>query len=149
MPPMFRFVALFALLSMAATGALAAKARDFAEPARAASSQCLRMTVTAGEVLRSRDKQHLRIVFENHCDAARIVHWCAAYPVRQADAMAACPDAGTQPTAYAAPSYVVETRREFQWSFPLGTRIRYVACAEGTLPTGDLGCAAPAPRAER
>lgn len=109
----------------------------------AAGAECLSMTVTTSQALRDRNKRHFRIVFENRCESMRILYWCAEQRAQVGDAPQLCAGDETSRSAIASPLYAIEQRREFQWSFPVGTRIRFVACSDGTYPTTDLRCAVP------
>lgn len=106
------------------------------------ASECLRLTVAASDLASfgDRGRQHYRIVFENRCDSVRIVYWCAEHPSKSLAAAPVCVQTTTQQGGIAAPLYAVVRQREFQWTFPPGTRIRYVDCSDSALPTSDFRC---------
>jgi len=112
-------------------------------PNPAGNADCLQMTVAASDGPGDGRKQHLRIVFENRCESIRIVYWCAEHPSKTLVAGSVCSREASQRVGIAAPLYAVVRQREFQWSFPPGTRIRYVSCNESSYPTSDLRCTAP------
>ncbi len=111
------------------------------------SGDCLRMTVDASTIssFGGQVRQHYRIYFENSCDTVRVVYWCAEHPSKQLTATSVC-SARTAAAGLAAPLYAVNRQREFQWTFPEGTLIRYVDCNGSTFPTSDLRCATAGPR---
>lgn len=103
---------------------------------------CVRMKVASSDIASFGDqgRQHYRIVFENDCEGVRIVYWCAEHPSKTLTTTSICTRGGTTQTGIAAPLYAVIRQREFQWTFPPGTRIRYVACNESSYPTSDFRC---------
>lgn len=118
----------------------------FAGVRAADDSGCLRMTVSANDIasLGKQGRQQYRIRFENRCESVRIVYWCAESPSKTLEAGSVCMrNAGPQ-AGFAAPLYAVARQREFQWTFPPGTRIRYVDCSDKTYPTSDFRCRAAA-----
>ena len=137
---------LFYTLGLA--GAAAATVPAHAMPPAAAGTECVRMAITTSESPRGGNRQHFRIMFENHCQTSQVLHWCAENRAQAIDATPACAmESGPRP-APAAPLFTIDRWLEFQWSFAPGTRIRFVACAEGRVPTADLRCDfPPAPRA--
>ena len=108
-----------------------------------ANGDCLQVNVAAGDAIGDGSKQHFRIVFQNRCDALRIVYWCAEHPSKTLTAVSVCSRETSPRVGIAAPLYAVVKQREFQWSFPPGTRIRYVSCNESSYPTSDFRCTAP------
>ncbi len=124
----------------------------------AAMGSCLKMTVAANDIASFGEqvRQHYRIVFQNLCDTVRVVYWCAEHPSKTLTANSICsqrPPSQAQPQAQApgqpavaTPLFAVTKQREFQWTFPQGTRIRFVDCDNGTLPTSDLRCVPTGPR---
>jgi hypothetical protein len=112
------------------------------------SGQCLRLTVAAHDLASSSDqgRQHYRIVFENQCDSARIVYWCAEHPSKNLASAPVCMRTGNAQGGIAAPLYAVVRQREFQWTFPTGTKIRFVDCNDSSFPTSDFRCSAPGKR---
>jgi hypothetical protein len=116
-------------------------------PPPSAARECMRLTVDASDIASFGDhgRQHYRIVFENRCDSVRIVYWCAEHPSKTL-AAAPCTRNSGQQAGLAAPLYAVVRQREFQWTFPPGTRIRYVDCNESSYPTSDFRCVAPGKR---
>ncbi|MSP98634.1 MAG: hypothetical protein EXR29_15745 [Betaproteobacteria bacterium] len=113
-----------------------------------ANASCLRMTVAASDIASfgEHGRQHYRIVFENRCDTVRIVYWCAEHPSKTLAATSVCVRGATPQSGIAAPLYAVIRQREFQWTFPPGTRIRYVDCNNSTFPTSDFRCKATGKR---
>lgn len=63
-------------------------------------------------------------------------------------ALVAAPRAAenTSSSGIAAPLYAVTREREFQWTFPQGTRIRFVDCDDSKYPTSDFRCSPPGAR---
>lgn len=112
------------------------------------NGSCMRMTVASSDIVSfgEHGRQHYRIVFENGCDSVRIVYWCAEHPSKTLTATSVCTRTGTAQAGIAAPLYAVIRQREFQWTFPPGTRIRYVACNDSTYPTSDFRCTAAGKR---
>jgi hypothetical protein len=108
-------------------------------------SECLRMTVAASDMpsLGGQARQHYRIYFENHCESVRVVYWCAEHPSQSLSATSVCAPRPSAQVGVAAPLYAVVRKREFQWTFPQGTRIRFVDCNDSTYPTSDFRCASP------
>jgi hypothetical protein len=139
---------IFLAFSLLVSGMAAADLQpaDRKSPSSAAG-ECLRLTVAANDLASFGDhsRQHYRIVFENQCDTVRIVYWCAEHPSKTL-ATAPCMRTTSQQAGIAAPLYAVVRQREFQWTFPPGTRIRYVDCSESSFPTSDFRCAAPGKR---
>ncbi len=118
-------------------------ARADAQPSsRASGGDCLRLNVASSDIASFGDhgRQHYRIVFENRCESVRIVYWCAEHPSKSLAAAPVCVRTNTQAGGIAAPLYAVVRQREFQWTFPPGTRIRYVDCSESNVPTSDFRC---------
>ena len=109
---------------------------------RTSGGDCLRLNVAANDIASFGDhgRQHYRIVFENRCESVRIVYWCAEHPSKSLAAAPVCVRTNTQAGGIAAPLYAVVRQREFQWTFPPGTRIRYVDCSESNVPTSDFRC---------
>lgn len=103
---------------------------------------CLRMTVAASDMpsLGGQVRQHYRIFFENHCEAVRVVYWCAEHPSQSLTATSVCAPRPSPQAGIAAPLYAVVRKREFQWTFPQGTRIRFVDCNDSKFPTSDFRC---------
>ena len=126
------------LLSLAVHAAASA-APEVIEQRRA--GECLRMTVAASPIASfgGQARQHYRIYFENLCESTRVVYWCAEHPTKPLTATSVC--SPRTASGVAAPLYAVNRQREFQWTFPLGTLIRYVDCNDSALPTSDLRCA--------
>jgi hypothetical protein len=112
------------------------------------TGDCLSMTVAASDIASfgGQARQHFRIAFENHCDAVRVIYWCAEHPSVTVSSGSVCAGRASVATGFAAPLYSVSRRREFQWTFPQGTRIRYVDCDASTYPTSDFRCRAPTQR---
>ena len=112
-----------------------------AEPAAGASA-CLRMTVAASDrpSLGGQSRQLYRIYFENQCESVRVVYWCAEHPSQSLTATSVCTPRPSAQAAIATPLYAVVRNREFQWTFPQGTRIRFVDCNDSTYPTSDFRC---------
>jgi hypothetical protein len=110
------------------------------------AGECLRMTIAASPIASfgGQARQHYRISFENFCDTSRVVYWCAEHPTKPLTATSVC--SARTGGGFAAPLYAVNRQREFQWTFPLGTLIRYVDCNDSTYPTSDFRCAPPGPR---
>jgi len=106
---------------------------------------CLRMTVAASDrpSLGGQNRQLYRIHFENQCESVRVVYWCAEHPSKSLTAASVCTPRPSAQAAMVAPLYAVVRNREFQWTFPQGTRIRFVDCNDTTYPTSDFRCAAP------
>ena len=115
-------------------------------PNVAGAADCLQMTVAASDGSGERNRQNFRIVFENQCESLRIIYWCAEHPSQKLVAASVCAHETPRRGGFAAPLYAVVRQREFQWSYPPGTRIRYVSCTESSYPTSDLRCTAPASR---
>ena len=123
-----------------------------------AMGACLKMTVAANDIASSggQSRQHYRIVFQNLCDTVRVVYWCAEHPSKTLTVNAVCSQrAPSTQTArapspsqagIAAPLYAVSRQREFQWTFPQGTRIRFVDCDDATYPTSDFRCSPAGPK---
>jgi|CXWL01.1.fsa_nt_gi hypothetical protein len=112
-----------------------------AEDSANATRTCVAMTVSASDIASfgDRGRQQYRIRFENRCDTVRIVYWCAENPSKTLSTNSPCVQAGA-PGGIAAPLYAVVRQREFQWTFPPGTRIRYVDCSDSAYPTSDFRC---------
>lgn len=106
---------------------------------------CLRMTVAANDIVSAggQARQHYRIFFQNLCDSVRVVYWCAEHPSKTLLANSVC---SSKAGPHAAPLYAVTRQREFQWTFPQGTRIRFVDCDDSKYPTSDFRCSPPGPR---
>ena len=106
---------------------------------------CLRMTVAANDIasLGGQVRQHYRIFFENLCDTVRVVYWCAEHPSQPLTMSSVCSPRVTAQAGIAAPLYAVTRKREFQWTFPRGTQIRFVDCDDSAYPTSDLRCTRP------
>ena len=85
-------------------------------------------------------RQRYRIFFENQCESVRVVYWCAEHPSQSLTATSVCSPRPSAQAGIAAPLYAVVRKREFQWTFPQGTRIRFVDCNESTYPTSDFRC---------
>jgi len=143
MRAMLRMSISFLLFSLLSSPAAAA---DIPSPGRA-SGECLRLTVAANDLASFGDqgRQHYRIVFENRCDTVRIVYWCAEHPSKAIALAPVCMrtsvnTSATQQAGIAAPLYAVVRQREFQWTFPPGTRIRFVDCSDSSFPTSDFRC---------
>ncbi len=113
-----------------------------AEASASTSRACVNMTVTANDIASfgDRGRQQYRIRFENRCDTVRIVYWCAENPSRTLTTNSPCVHASTSNAGIAAPLYAVVRQREFQWTFPPGTRIRFVDCSDSAYPTSDFRC---------
>lgn len=107
--------------------------------------QCLRLTVAARDLASYGDqgRQHYRIVFENQCESTRVVYWCAEHPSKNLASAPVCMRTSNSPGGIAAPLYAVVRQREFQWTFPPGTKIRYVDCNDSSVPTSDFRCSRP------
>lgn len=105
-------------------------------------SECLRMTVAASDMpsLGGQSRQRYRIFFENQCESVRVVYWCAEHPSQSLTATSVCSPRPSAQAGIAAPLYAVVRKREFQWTFPQGTRIRFVDCNDTTFPTSDFRC---------
>lgn len=119
--------------------------------AAGASGDCLTLKVAANDLASPGDhpRQHYRLLFENRCDTVRIVYWCAEHPSKAIALAPVCMRSNASPTqkgGIAAPLYAVIRSREFQWTFPPGTRIRYVDCSDSSYPTSDFRCTAPGRR---
>ena len=110
--------------------------------------ECLRMTVAADDIASfgGQVRQHYRIFFENLCDSVRVVYWCAEHPSKSLTMNSVCAQRTSAQAGIVAPLYAVIRQREFQWTFPPGTRIRFVDCADSTYPTSDFRCAPTSPR---
>ena len=138
---MLRTSIFFVLFSLLLSGAAAADVRP--------AGDCLKLTVAANDLASFGEhaRQHYRIVFENRCESTRVVYWCAEHPSRNLASAPVCMRTTTSSQGgIAAPLYAVVRQREFQWTFPPGTRIRYIDCSESSLPTSDFRCAAPGKR---
>ena len=100
------------------------------------------MTVDASDMpsLSGQMRQHYRIHFENQCESVRVVYWCAEHPSHSLTATSVCSPRTSAQAGVAAPLYAVVRTREFQWTFPQGTRIRFVDCNDSAFPTSDLRC---------
>jgi hypothetical protein len=111
----------------------------------AVGGDCLRMTVAASDrpSLGGQQRQLYRIHFENQCENVRVVYWCAEHPSQSLTATSVCATRTSAQAAIATPLYAVVRRREFQWTFPQGTRIRFVDCNDSTYPTSDFRCTSP------
>ena len=107
--------------------------------------ECLRMTVDASDMpsLGGQVRQRYRIYFENQCESVRVVYWCAEHPSQSLTAGSVCSPRTSMQTSIAAPLFAVARKREFQWTFPQGTRIRFVDCNDATFPTSDFRCTSP------
>jgi hypothetical protein len=105
------------------------------------------MTVDASTIsgLGGQVRQHYRIFFQNLCSSVRVVYWCAEHPSKTLTATSVC-SPGSSASGIAAPLYAVNRQREFQWTFPQGTLIRYVDCNDSTYPTSDFRCTTPGQR---
>lgn len=115
------------------------------------SGECLTLKVAANDLASpgDRPRQHYRLLFENRCDTVRIVYWCAEHPSKSIALAPVCMRTSASPnqkSGVAAPLYAVVRSREFQWTFPPGTRIRYVDCSDSSYPTSDFRCTAPGRR---
>jgi hypothetical protein len=112
------------------------------------NSACLRMTVSANDIASfgNQGRQHYRIRFENRCDSLRIVYWCAESTSKTLSNASVCVRGASPQAGVAAPLYAVVRQREFQWTFPPGTRIRYVDCSDSAYPTSDFRCKATGQR---
>ena len=124
--------------------ALSGYAPAFATPQgseQRTGSGCLSMTVDASTIagFGGQVRQHYRIFFQNLCDSVRVVYWCAEHPSKTLAAGSVC-SARAAASGIAAPLYAVNRQREFQWTFPQGTLIRYVDCNDSTYPTADFRC---------
>ena len=119
----------------------------------AAMGACLKMTVAANDIASfgGQIRQQYRIVFQNLCDTVRVVYWCAEHPSKTLTMNSVCsqrppqspkpvPNQFSAPPGIAAPLYAVTKQREFQWTFPAGTLIRFVDCDDSTYPTSDFRC---------
>jgi hypothetical protein len=136
-------VASFFVHSAAAgVGPNGSSARSAKDAGAANAGECLRMTVAASDIpsLGGQPRQHYRIFFENQCETVRVVYWCAEHPSRSLTATSVCSPRISSQAGIAAPLYAVVRKREFQWTFPQGTRIRFVDCNEATYPTSDFRC---------
>jgi len=123
-----------------------------------AMGSCLKMTVAADDIASfgGQVRQHYRIVFKNLCDSVRVVYWCAEHPSKTLTVNSVCsqralhqapaPHQAASQAGIAAPLYAVTRQREFQWTFPQGTHIRFVDCDDATYPTSDFRCSPPGPR---
>ena len=133
-----------------------------------AMGACLKMTVAANDIASfgGQVRQHYRIVFKNLCDSVRVVYWCAEHPSKTLTVNSVCsqrsPNQPQEPApsrapnqapiqapiqaSIAAPLYAVSGQREFQWTFPQGTLIRFVDCDDSTYPTNDFRCSPPGQR---
>jgi hypothetical protein len=111
-------------------------------------ADCLQMTVAASDIASygGQARQHYKISFENRCDSVRVVYWCAEPPSKTLIAPPICASQTTASAGFAAPLYSVVRQRQFQWTFPQGTRIRYVDCNDSTYPTSDFRCSPAGPR---
>jgi hypothetical protein len=109
------------------------------------ASECLRMTVDASDMpsMGGQMRQHYRIYFENQCESVRVVYWCAEHPSQSLTAGSVCSPRTSTQAGIAAPLFAVARKREFQWTFPQGTRIRFVDCNDATFPTSDFRCTSP------
>ena len=109
---------------------------------------CLRMSVAASDIASfgGQARQHYRIFFENLCDSVRVVYWCAEHPSKTVVVDSVCSPRTSSQAGLVAPLYAVTRKREFQWTFPQGTLIRFVDCDDSTYPTSDFRCA---PRGQR
>lgn len=106
------------------------------------------MTVAADDIASfgGQVRQHYRIFFENLCDTVRVVYWCAEHPSKSLTMNSVCAQRTPAQAGIAAPLYAVIRQREFQWTFPPGTRIHFVDCADSTYPTSDFRCVTPSQR---
>ena len=124
---------------------------------------CLKMTVAANDIASfgGQVRQQYRIVFRNLCDTVRVVYWCAEHPSKTLTVNSVCsqrppqtpnpasnqaPAQASSQAGLVAPLYAVTKQREFQWTFPQGTLIRFVDCDDATYPTSDFRCAPPGHR---
>lgn len=109
---------------------------------------CLRMTVSTSGLASTGDqaRRRYRMVFENQCDSVRTLYWCADHATLNLSSSPVCMRSTNSQAGIAAPVYTVERQREFQWTFPAGTRIRHVDCGEASLPTSDFRCLASGKR---
>ncbi len=112
------------------------------------TGSCLRMTVAANDIASfgGQARQHYRIFFQNLCDSVRVVYWCAEHPSKTLMVNSVCSQKSTASAGIAAPLYAVTREREFQWTFPQGTRIRFVDCDDSKYPTSDFRCSPPGAR---
>lgn len=142
--PCLAFVALF---TSAAAAEIDPAAPARAETASVSEGECVSMTVTASAPpeLRLEGKQLFRITFHNRCAAQRVLYWCAEHPSRPLSALSVCAHEPQQ-AGIAAPLYALVRKREFQWTFPPGTRIHFVDCERSSLPTRDLRCSQAPPK---
>lgn len=101
----------------------------------------MRMTISATNIatFSDRGRQHYRISFENQCENVRVVYWCAEPGSKASGINSECVQTTARP-AIAAPLYAVLRTREFQSTYPQGTRIRFVDCADSAFPTSDFRC---------
>ena len=138
---------LFFLLLFVRTASGAGPELAYSKVADGAGNGCLRMVVDASDIpgFGGQPRQHYRILFENLCNTVRIVYWCAELPAQAQSASPVCIRSAAQ-AGIAAPLYAVARRREFQWTYPQGTRIRYVDCDDSRYPTGDFRCATLGPQ---
>ncbi len=139
-----RFLLVLALPFLLIQTALAATPHAAGD---APASSCLRMTVAANDIASSggQTRQHYRIYFQNLCDSVRVVYWCAEHPSKPLTVNSVCSRAAPK-AGIAAPLYAVIKQREFQWTFPQGTRIRLVDCDDSRYPTIDFRCSPPSAR---
>ena len=115
---------------------------------RSSPVECLQMTVAASDIAShgGQARQNYKISFENLCDSVRVVYWCAEPPSKTLNAPPVCASQATTSSGFAAPLYAVVRQRQFQWTFPQGTRIRYVDCNDSSYPTIDFRCRPAGPR---
>lgn len=136
------FLAILLLLFQAGPVAAARAAEN------SSMGSCLRMSVFANDIASSggQARQHYRISFQNLCDSVRVVYWCAEHPSKTLTANSVCSQRATIPAGIAAPLFAVTRQREFQWTFPQGTRIKFVDCDDSTYPSSDMRCVSPGRR---
>ena len=121
-------------------------------PPRAAENtsmgDCLRMTINANDIaaIGGQPRQHYRISFQNLCETVRVVYWCAEHPSETLTVNSVCTQRAAAQAGVAAPLYAVGRQREFQWTFPQGTRIKFVDCDDSRYPTSDFRCSPPGAR---
>ncbi len=134
-----RFSLVLALLFLPIQTALAATPHAAEDTS---TGTCLRMTVAANDIASSggQARQHYRIYFQNLCDSVRVVYWCAEHPSKTLTVNSVCSQRAAPQARIAAPLYAVIKQREFQWTFPQGTRIRFIDCDDSKYPTSDFRC---------
>ncbi len=75
-----------------------------------------------------------------------MVYWCAEHPSKALTVNSVCSQRAAPQAGIAAPLYAVIKQREFLWTFPQGTRIRFVDCDDSRYPTSDFRCSPPSAR---